>query len=149
MPELGIWKNQQISRLRRDMDHIFEKLWNELGQSLPYRAVRHIPSIDLVSTEDNLIVKAEIPGIDPDDLVIEITDHTLTVRGETRDESVKNGQDYHRTERRYGAFSRSIHLPCRIMVEDVEATYDKGILTIVMPKCRSETTKRVKISLKT
>jgi len=148
MPGLIIWKNQEINKLRRDMDRLFSRLWDDFGMPHFTRPSRNIPFIDLSETEDDLILKAEIPGLNPEDLDIYITDDILTIKGEMKQELVKEGENYHRMERRYESFSRSIQLPCRVMIEDVEATHREGILTIIMPKCKPEITQKVKIKIK-
>ena len=148
MPGLIIWKNQEINKMRRDMDRLFARLWDDFGMLHFPRPSRDIPFIDLSETEGHLILKAEIPGLNPEDLDISITDDILTIKGEMKKEFVKERENYHRMERRYESFSRSIQLPCRIMIEDVEATYKEGIVTIIMPKCKPEITKKVKIRIK-
>lgn len=148
MPGLIIWKNQEINKLRRDMDRLFARLWDDFGMPHFPRPSRDIPFIDLSETEDDLILKAEVPGINPEDLDISITDDILTIKGEIKQGFVKENENYHRMERRYESFSRTLQLPCRVMIEDVEATYKEGILTIIMPKCKPETSQRVKIKIK-
>ena len=148
MPGLIIWKNQEINKLRRDMDRLFARLWDDFGMFHFQRPSRDIPFIDLSETKDELILKAEIPGLNPEDLDISITDDILTIKGEMKKEFAKERENYHRMERRYESFSRSIQLPCRIMIEDVEATYKEGIVTIIMPKCKPEITQKVKIKIK-
>ena len=148
MPGLIIWKNHHINRLRRDMDRIFDRMYGELGTTLTPRISKIMPFIDLAETEDNLIIKAEIPGADPKDLDVDIVDDILTISGETVQDHIEDSEMYHRTERSYGSFSRSIKLPCRIVIDDARATYRKGILKIVMPKCPPEKTRRIKIKLK-
>jgi len=147
MPGLIIWKNQEINRLRRDMDRLFARLWDDFGMPHFQRPSRDIPFIDLSETEEHLICKGEIPGLNPEDLDISITHDILTIKGEMKKEFVKEHEHYHRMERRYESFSRSIQLPCRVMIEDVEATYREGIVTIIMPKCKQEITKKVKIRI--
>jgi HSP20 family protein len=148
MPGLTLWKQQEIDRMRRDMDRLFTRLWDDFGIShhLP-RITRDVPVLDLSETEDNLVIRAEIPGMDPEDMDISVTEDRLHIKGEMRRESVNKGDDYHRVERRYGSFSRDIQLPCRVMKEEVTATYKEGVLTIVMPKCKTETTPAHRITI--
>ena len=148
MPGLIPWKNQEINKFRRDIDRLFDRMWDEFRMPLSLRIVRGVPSIDLSETEEELIIKAEIPGINPEDLDISVTDDTLTIKGETKQEIIEEKEDHHRTERQYGSFSRSLQLPCRIMAEDVKATYKKGILSITMPKCKADTTQGVKVKVR-
>jgi HSP20 family protein len=128
------------------MDRIFDRMWGEFGLSLFPRSTRELPFLDLSEKGDNLIIEAELPGIDPEDLEISVDDDTITITGESRQDAIKSSGSYHRMERRYGSFSRTIKLPCRVMVNDVSAEYRKGILTISMPKCKAEKTRKLKVS---
>jgi HSP20 family protein len=148
MPGLIVWKNEQMDKLRRDMDRLCSRVLDEFGMPLIPRIAREVPFMDLSETEDTLIIKAEVPGINPEELDISITDDTLSIKGETKQELVEESGDYHRTERRYGFFSRTLQLPCRIKIDDVKATYKKGILNIVMPKCKPEKAREIKVKVK-
>ncbi|MFB0533339.1 MAG: Hsp20/alpha crystallin family protein [Desulfatiglandales bacterium] len=148
MPGLTIWKNQEINKLRRDMDRLFARLRDDFGMPHLPKIVRDLPFIDLSETEDDLIVNAEIPGINPEDLDISITEDILTIKGEMKQEFVEESENYHRMERQYGSFSRTLQLPCRVMIEDVKATYAKGILHIIMPKCKPERARAFKIKIR-
>ena len=147
MPGLIVWKNQRINQLKRDMDRVFEKISGEFGLDGTTGRIRGASSIDLSETEKNLILRAEIPGVKPSDLEIEIVDDILTIRGEKKEEINTKDKNYHWTGSRYGSFSRSIKLPCRIMVKDVEASFKRGTLEISMPKCPPEA-RTIKIRLK-
>lgn len=146
MSGLDVWRNQQIDRLRKDMDRIFDRMWGEFGLSLFPRSTRELPFLDLSEKGDTLILEAEIPGIDPEDLDISVDDDTIRIIGESRQDEIKSSGNYHRMERRYGSFSRTIKLPCRVMVDDVSAEYRKGILKITMPKCKTEKTRKLKVT---
>ena len=148
MPELIIWKNERMDKLRRDMDRLCTRVCDEFGIPLFLETAREAPFMDLSETDDTLILKAEVPGMDPKDLDISITDDTLSIKGETKEELVEESGGYHRTERRYGSFSRTLQLPCRINIDDVKATYKKGILNIIMPKCKPEQVREIKIKVK-
>ena len=148
MAGLILWKNQEINKLKRDMDRLFDRMWDDFGMPLSTKVEREIPSIDLSETEDSLIIRAEVPGIDPDDIEISITDNILTIKGEMTHEDTEEKGDYHRMERRYGYFSRTLELPCKIVVEDVRATYKKGVLSIIMPKCEQPSTREIRVNVK-
>ena len=145
MAGLIIWKNQEISKMRRDIDRLFDRLWDDYDMPLFPTKPRGVPFIDIFETKDNLIIKAEIPGINPEELEISITDDNLTIKGETKHEIVRERENYHRMERRYGTFSRTLRLPCRVVIEDVNATYKKGVLNIVMPKCKPDKARQIKV----
>jgi len=146
MPELTLWKNQEMGKLRKDMDRLFSRLWDDFSMPVLPGGLYDRTSFDLSEKGDQLELKAEIPGINPDDLEVSITDDLLTIKGKTEDSTVQEEGDVQRRERRFGSFSRSIRLPCRIKLEDVEASYKNGVLHIEMPKCKPETVKKIKIS---
>lgn len=148
MPGLTLWKDQEIDRLRRDMDRLFARLWDDFGVPRFPGIARNIPSIDLSESGENLIIRADIPGINPEDLDISVTEDRLHIKGEMKKESVDEGDTYHRVERRYGSFTRDIQLPCRVMKEEVGATYKEGILTIVMPKCKPEPDRSFRVKVR-
>ncbi|MBW1690652.1 MAG: Hsp20/alpha crystallin family protein [Deltaproteobacteria bacterium] len=148
MPGLTLWKDQEIDRMRRDMERLFARLWDDFGMPRFPRIARNIPAIDLFESGENLIIRAEIPGINPEDLDISVTEDRMHIKGEMKQESVDESDTYHRVERMYGSFSRDIQLPCRVMKEEVEATYKEGILTIVMPKYKPEPARPFKITVR-
>jgi HSP20 family protein len=148
MPGLIVWKTQYIDRLKRDMDRIFDTMWGEFAPALRPRIKERMPFIDLTETKSNLILRAEIPGIEPDDIEIDITDKILTIKGEARREMIEEEENSHRIERSYGSFSRSIQLPCRVIIDDIKAEFKNGILKITMPKCAPETVRKIKIEVK-
>jgi HSP20 family protein len=148
MPELIVWKNKRMDKLRRDMDRICTKVCDEFGIPLFLETTPELPSIDVSETEDSVILRAEVPDINPEDLDISITDDALRIRGEKRQERVEEEGGIKRTERRYGSFSRTLQLPCRIDLDDVKATYREGILNIVMPKCKPEQAREIKVKVK-
>ena len=148
MVGLIIWKNQEINRLRRDMDRLFTRLWDDFGVPLFPRQTRQLPFLDLSETEDTLILKAEMPGVNPNDIEISIKENILSIRGEMKQEFIDNDEDYHRMERRYGSFSRNLQLPCKVSIDEVDAVYKKGVLTIVMPKCKAEEHRDIRILVK-
>ena len=148
MVGLIIWKNQEINRLRRDMDRLFTRLRDDFGVPLFPRQTRQLPLLDLSETEETLILKAELPGVNPDDIEISINENILSIRGEMKQEPAENDKGYHRMERRYGSFARNLQLPCKISIDEVDAVYKKGVLTIVMPKCKAEKPRDVRIQVK-
>mgnify|MGYP001170870697 CR=1 FL=1 len=148
MPGLIVWKNQEINKLRRDMERLFDRLWDEFPMPRFPQTTREIPFIDISETVDTLIIRAEVPGIIPEDLDISMTEDILAIKGTMEQDAVHEGENYHRTERRYGSFSRTLQLPCRIKTDDVRADYQKGIITIIMPKCKPNKPREVKIIIK-
>ena len=147
MTELIIWKNREINKMRKTVEQLFDRMWMDFGSSLSPAMTTLGPSLDISETRDTLIVKVELPGIDLKDVKISVTDRTLSLTGIKRSEVVRKGAHYHRLERRFGSFSRTLQLPCAIQVDDIDATYDKGILKIVLPKCEARRGRRVKLKV--
>ena len=147
MSELILWKDQEIRKLRRDLDRLFTQLWAGFG-SPPFPGdISGGPSLDLSETADALTLRAELPGIDPAELEISVSNNSLTLRGEKSEESVAEGRRYYKVERRYGTFSRTLRLPCQVEVDDIEATYKNGILNIVMPKSKTHKGQCIKVQV--
>ncbi len=102
-------------------------------------------ALDAAETEDEYVVKASIPGVNPDDLDITLEENVLTIKGETQmDETVKEA-DFHLRERRYGTFSRSVRFPAAVNAEEVVAAYEHGVLTLTVPKAEVVKPKRIAI----
>lgn len=106
------------------------------------------PSVDVVRMEDELMVRANLPGIRPDEVKIEVEDDVLTVSGEHKVEKEEKQENYVRRERRSGSFSRSMSLPSGVKAEDIEATTEDGVLEVRVPLPRSEERKTVEIKPK-
>ncbi len=123
------------------------RLGQDLGLPILPMTAGEVPLIDVTETEDNLIVTAEMPGLDPEDLDITVGDDTLTIIGQIKQASVKEGENHKMIERTYGNFSRTLQLPCRVRPEEAEAAFEKGVLTIVMPKYTPGRAREVKIRI--
>ncbi|HVN56336.1 MAG TPA: Hsp20/alpha crystallin family protein [Anaerolineaceae bacterium] len=100
--------------------------------------------LDISENENEYIVKASLPGVNPDDLDISVNGNTLTIRGEVKPEEEKGG-NFHLRERRYGVFSRSFTLPYTIKADAIEASYDNGVLTLKLPKTETEKSRKIKV----
>ena len=105
------------------------------------------PAVDIYETENELVLKADLPDINEKDLDIRIENNTLTVRGERKFEKQVNEDDYLRVERSYGSFSRSFTLPNTINTEAIRAEYKNGVLTVQMPKRAESKPKQVKVNV--
>jgi HSP20 family protein len=103
------------------------------------------PAIDIHETGESFVIDAELPGIDPDAVDINVEGDTLTLRGERSSMEESEGDTYHRVERRFGAFARSVVLPTTADTERIEATFDKGVLTITVPKAERAKPRRIEV----
>ncbi|WP_319547978.1 Hsp20/alpha crystallin family protein [Desulfogranum marinum] len=104
------------------------------------------PSVDIYEEKGKMIVKAEIPGINKEDLDVSITENTVTISGEKKQEKKVEKKDYHREERRYGSFCRRFRLPADVDADKAEASFKNGVLEISLPKTKESKQKKVTIS---
>jgi HSP20 family protein len=102
-------------------------------------------ALDVSETADQYVVKASIPGINPDDLEITFNNDVLTIKGEIQSEEESEDRRYHLRERRYGRFSRSLTLPTKIDADKISANYETGVLTLTLPKAEEAKSKRIAI----
>jgi HSP20 family protein len=103
------------------------------------------PALDISERKDAYLVTVEVPGVEPEDLDITMEDGLLTIKGERQFTSESSEQQFHRVERRYGAFRRSITLPAQVQADHIEATFDNGVLQIVVPKAEEAKPKRIQV----
>jgi len=147
MAELIIWKKQEIDRLKKDMDRLLSRFWDDFCSPLLLKGFREEPYLELTETQDDLLLKAEIPDLKPKDLDITISDDLLTIKAEVKEESFSKGEGFRERTQSCSYFSRTIQLPCKVHVDEVRASYQHGILNIVMPKCKPETAREIKIKV--
>jgi HSP20 family protein len=105
------------------------------------------PPVDIYETENELVLKADVPEIDPKNVAIQMENGTLTVNGERRFEEQRNGRGFHRIERGYGSFVRAFSLPDTVDPEKVKADYKNGVLTITLPKKEVAKPKTVNVEI--
>ncbi len=135
---------REMYTMRRSMDRLFDDFFNE--QSGEWRKPFSWDlALDVVENKDDFVVKASLPGIKPEDLDITYTENTLTIKGETKQETEKEEARYHLRERRYGSFARSITLPRVVIGESIEASYEAGVLTLRLPKSEEIKPKRIAV----
>jgi HSP20 family protein len=103
------------------------------------------PALDISERKDAYLVTVELPGITPEDLDITMEDGLLTIQGERQFTSESSEQQFHRVERRYGAFRRSITLPAHVMAEEIQASFEDGVLQILVPKAEEAKPKRIQV----
>jgi HSP20 family protein len=103
------------------------------------------PALDISERKDAYLVTAELPGVEAEDLEVTLEDGLLTIQGERIFAHDSSEQQFHRVERRYGAFRRSITLPAHVMAEGIQASVDNGVLQILVPKMEEATAKRIKV----
>jgi HSP20 family protein len=148
MSELILWKDKEMTKLRRDMDRLFDRFCYDFGVPFFSDEIARSTAFKLSETEKDVILEAKLPGMKPEDMDISVTDDALTIKGEIREETVREGDHYQRVESRSGSFSRRISLPCKVRIDDIHAEYKDGTLRITMPKCEGDEIRGVRIEIR-
>ncbi len=140
------WKPfREITRLRSEMDRLWDDYFGSGRKALRPLEGTWLPSVDVSETTDKIMVKAEVPGMDAKDIDISISGDVLTIKGEKKTEREEKEENYHLVERSYGSFSRSLRLPVAVDADKIEATYKQGVLTITCPKKEEAKAKPIEI----
>jgi len=124
----------ELMSLRQAMDKLFEHSFVRPSRGLVALGEVPAPALDVYQSPNEVVVKATLPGSKPEDVTIDITGETVTIKGETKAEQEIRKEDYLYQERRYGAFSRSVVLPGGLKTDKAEATMEDGVLTLTIPK---------------
>ena len=145
------WKRNKSSHtkeLRREIDNIYDRFFEPdfLPSTYLFGKGKWGPKLDISEGRKDIIIKAEIPGIEAKDFDISIDGRLLNIRGEKKQEQSENEETYYRVERSYGYFNRTIELPAEVDPNKVDASYKKGILKIKLRKTKSSETKRIKVT---
>src|SRR5437667_11701994 len=126
------------------MNHLFEDVLEDWPSHLT--GTTAYPVADIYDTDDELIVKAELPGVDPKMVDVRLENNVLTIRGERQFEQNIEKENYHRMERSYGSFSRSFTLPTKVEADKIRADFKDGVLSITLPKAESAKAKKIEIA---
>ena len=125
---------------------MFDKLFDEFGLANREENKEWLPSVDVSETEDHVVVRAEVPGMDKKDIDITLSNGLLTIRGEKKMEKKEEKENYRFVESRYGSFSRSLRVPEGVEAEKIEANYKDGVLKVTIPKGESEKSRKIEIA---
>ncbi len=136
---------REMSTLRERMNKLFEDTFTGRGEDKELVSSAWAPAVDIYENENEIVLTAEIPGINEKDVEIKIEDNTLTLKGERKFEKETKEENYHRIERSYGSFYRAFTLPHSVDTEKVEAVHENGVLKITMPKRQELKPKTVQI----
>jgi HSP20 family protein len=154
------WKNKReqrsegaagsaITRFRDEMDHLFERFFGGAWPMSPMGGLTSRlsagPRLDLAESDNDITIKAELPGMDPKEVDIQVVGNMLSIRGEKKQEMEEKKRDYHFVERQYGSFQRNVQLPSSINPEKVDATFKDGVLTVVIAKRPDAKRKRITV----
>jgi len=159
----GLW--QPLAALRDEMDRVFDSFWRGFGFG-PDRPLRRAggetqplwrfvpsfgvaaPAIDLVESGQEYRITAELPGMEARDIELSVSDDALTIKGEKREEEEERTGNYHLSERRFGSFQRALPLPRGVDRDRIDARFEKGVLTIVLPKTAEAAARQRRIEIK-
>jgi HSP20 family protein len=133
--------------VRQAMDRALEESFRPLRVLRGFEEIAPLP-IDIYHTPNEVVVKASLPGVKPEDVDITISGDTLSIKGETKTEEEVEREDYLYQERRYGSFSRVITLPGSLQTDKAEATFENGVLTLTIPKLEEVKPKSIKVKAK-
>lgn len=136
---LTMWR--ELDRLHRQMDRLFDGYTRQRAPMAP-----GFPAVNVWADEESVLISAELPGMDSDDIEINVVDDTLTLSGERSEEQIPEEARVHRQERGYGQFSRSINMPYRIDIDNVDANFKNGVLQITLPRAEEDRPKKISVS---
>jgi HSP20 family protein len=141
---------RNLSSLRDEMDQLFERVFQSPWDGIqPTQWMGNwAPVVDLYEEKDNLIAKAEIPGMKKDEIEITLHDDVLSISGERKIEHKAEASENYRCERFEGRFNRSFVLPAKVNVDEITANYNDGILTVTLPKAEEAKAKQIPVSVK-
>jgi len=158
----SLWKNTPVPARERDsmldsfqqrMNDVFDEFFRGFDLTVPGSLDESFgafnPSIDVREGDADIVVKAELPGMEEKDIDVLLTEDTLTIKGEKKEEKEDKEKNYYHLERTYGAFHRVIPLPAEVDSNKVDATFKNGVLSIVLPKTAKAKAAGKKISIKT
>lgn len=155
------WRNKSRSRtsadagehplatLRDEMERVFDRFWLDpwgaRAAGLPSGVGSGFPQLDMSETDENVTIRAEVPGIRPDDVKIEVTGNVLKLSGEKSEQKQEKRGGYRYSERQFGSFSRMVQLPAYVDTNKVDAVYKDGVLSITLPKSPEARPKRITV----
>ena len=122
-----------MTGLKQEMDRVFDRFFESRWEELPALG-DWVPKVDVSETKDAVVVKAEVPGMEAKDLQASLQENVLTITGEKKQEKEDKDERYHRVERSYGSFTRSMRLPAGVDAGKVNAAFKNGVLTVTLPK---------------
>jgi HSP20 family protein len=141
-----------LESLRQRVDSVLDRIRpdddREPESGALARPLYRGPDVDMEETDDSIIVRAEVPGLKPDDLDVQVMRDRLILKGEKSDVRTESGSSFHRMERRYGAFIRTVPLPYEIDPDEAKAEYRNGVLDIRLPKTEESKGRRIRVAVR-
>ena len=144
-PWRSLWE-ARFPTLKEEMDKLFEDFFGRTG----FPAIGEsgwLPAIDVHETKKDVVVKMDVPAINPKDVSISIVDDKLVIKGERKKEEETKEETYYRSERVYGSFQRIVQLPAQVVGDKARAAYKDGVLKITIPKSQKAVPKEIKVEI--
>jgi HSP20 family protein len=138
---------RELHTVQSEINRLFNTLFDAPAPAAGGVPRRWIPAMDLVETEDDFVLRADLPGLTEKDVNIELQDSVLTISGERRAEHEERKEGYYRVERSFGSFSRSLTLPEGVDPSAVKASFERGVLEVHVPKPEVRKPQRIEISV--
>jgi HSP20 family protein len=136
---------RDLNLIQDRMNRLFDDAGRTWRNDEPAATTTWSPAVDIFETEGEIVVKAEVPGMDRKDITLNLERNVLTLKGERRFEKETKDENYHRIERSYGGFSRTFQIPATVDEEKIHAEYKEGVLKIVLPKKEQAKPKQIRI----
>jgi HSP20 family protein len=131
-----------LARIEREMEELVGRFpqwpWGERGRGWA-------PAIDMIDEKDEVVLRADLPGLDDKDIEVTVQDGAVTIRGERKEEKEEKKEHYYYSERSYGAFARTLMLPAGVEADKVKATFSKGVLEVHLPKAKEAKGRKIEI----
>lgn len=140
------WRERrELDHFRNEIDSLFDRFFDLAPFARLRGAGEWMPAVDITETEKEVFVQAELPGMDAKDIDIALNGRVLTIKGEKKQVKEEKEKNYHRTERRFGSFSRSFELQADVDVNKVEAKYKDGVLKLSLTKSKEQSVKKIEV----
>jgi Molecular chaperone (small heat shock protein) len=144
--ELETWSPfRDLMNIQREIGRVFDSLFSDVDGGR--MTMEWSPRVDVLENNDSYILRAELPGVNKNDVKITLRDNILTIKGEKKQEKEEKDVNFHRTERMYGSFERSFTLPSGVKNDKIDATYKDGVLTITLPKVEEAKPKEIEVKV--
>ncbi len=137
---------RDLNSLQERMNRLFEDANRGWRADEPSATTSWSPAVDIYETESEIIVQAEVPGMERKDIELTLENNVLTLKGERRFEKEGKDENYHRIERSYGSFSRAFSIPAMVDEKKIQADYKEGVLAIILPKKEKARAKQINIT---
>jgi len=143
---LELWRPRLMRGPLRELEREMEEMLGRLpGWPWGEREQVWAPAVDMIDRKEEIVLRADLPGLDEKDIDVNVQDGMLTIRGERKEEKEEKKEDYYYAERRYGAFARSLTLPAGVEADKVKATFKKGVLEVHLPRAKEAKGKKIEV----